>query len=148
MRGESGACCVCGTVVGSTLASVARGIRRTGATTARAQTQCWWLRKSAYIWRTQDVGVDFLESHVLENRATDGRKLAYGHGYPLRQGVASGHPTKGRSVAGEPRSGLMRRNPLVPVTTSCGFSNAVLAIYPRFFAAINNAVTGRRMTKF
>ena len=97
---------------------------------------CWWRPKSAEKWRTQDMGVDFLDRRVLAKRVVDGRKPASGHESQLRQGVASGHP-QGRSAAKEPQSGLTRRNPLTFDPTCCGFSHSLFAIYARFYAAVN-----------
>ena len=97
---------------------------------------CWWRPKSAEKWRTQDMGVDFLDRRVLAKRVVDGRKPASGHESQLRQGVASGHP-QGRSAAKEPQSGLTRRNPLTFDPTCCGFSHSLFAIYARCYAAVN-----------
>ena len=94
--------------------------------------------QSAEKWRTQDMGVDFLDRRVLPKRVVDGRKPASGHESQWRQGVASGHP-QGRSAAKEPRSGLTRLNPLTLDPTCCGFSHSLFAIYVRFYAAVNKS---------
>ena len=104
---------------------------------------CWWRPKSAEKWRTQDMGVDFLDRRVLAKRVVDGRKPASGHESQLRQGVASGHP-QGRSAAKEPQSGLTRRNPLTFDPTCCGFSHSLFAIYARFYAAVNSGRSSGR----
>ena len=104
-----------------------------------AGPSCWWRPKSAEKWRTQDMGVDFLDRRVLAKRVVDGRKPASGHESQLRQGVASGHP-QGRSAAKEPQSGLTRRNPLTFDPTCCGFSHSLFAIYARFYAAVNTSL--------